>query len=239
MESLYADFDENVPRYVCTSCAKCSSLFGQSLCKVKNRGCCFYFPKFNLLNLQRMSKSSTGLSILNKILNNEGTEIFHYYIYAKGYFEKENYLRFINYQDLTEQEETVILQSHEFNVKDLTQFFRACPFVKEGVGCTIPPKFRATVCNFFICDEIKIYLTNKNLLNIYNSACENYSRWENWVNNSLILLLKNYNLNLKDNFNDCLHLLMETDLDEYEFPKLPDLLYELDKSYCSVAATKK
>ena len=76
---LLVKVDDSVPRFDCDECCKCTSKIAKSLCKFKNRGCCFYYPKFNLVDLQRMSKHSTGRSVLKRIIENN-TKIFNYYI---------------------------------------------------------------------------------------------------------------------------------------------------------------
>lgn len=214
MAKIYVDFDNGIPRYACNSCSSCNSLFGVSLCHIKNRGCCWYYPKFNLLDIQRMSKSIEGLSVLDKIVKNPGTIIYNYYIHAKGFFDKEGYTAYIKSGNMLEPD----------RVKDQTIFFRACPFVKDGLGCTLPPRYRSLICNFFICDEI--LNTFKDSIEPYIKERSSYSRWEEWENIGLTSVLKDKGLNLVDDFNEAISLLQSLPLDEYVFPKLDPIGFE-------------
>lgn len=216
MASIYVDFDNGIPRYVCKSCNSCNSLFGLSLCSVKNRGCCWYYPKFNLLDIQRMSKSIDGLLVLDKILKNPGTVIYNYYIHAKGYFDNEGYNAHIDSGNIIEPD----------RIEDQTIFFRACPFVKEGYGCTISPQFRSLICNFFVCDEILNMDSLKDSIEPYIKERSSYSRWEEWENSGLKSTLNDMGLNLVNNFNEVVTLLQKLPLEEYVFPKLDPIGFE-------------
>lgn len=206
---LYVAFHDNIPQYGCGYCNNCSSLFGTSLCKIKNRGCCFYFPKFTLYDIHKMVQSPQGEDILNFILTNNNTEIYHYYIHSKGYFEEESYNKNKN-----------TLNEDLCKVEDKTIFFRACPFVKEGMGCTIPAKFRSNVCNFFICDEVKSKLSSSPLFQKYEEECRKYSSFIKWENDGLELMLRHMNLDLINNFNQCINILKDLPLNQYEFPNI-------------------
>lgn len=207
---LTVEFDENVPRYSCDSCYNCTSKIGTSLCKVKNRGCCYYYPKFNLVDIQRMAKSPEGKEVLSKILRNEGSIINNYYIHAIGYFDKSGYEDYIN--NLVD----------DYAQWDYSLHFKACPFVEEGKGCSIPPRFRTPICNFFICSEIKQSACFENHVNIYEKSAQSYWRYYDWENNNLILALKDQHLTLKNDLHHTLDFLANMDSYEYEFPELPD-----------------
>ena len=38
MDKIFLKDADGMPQFGCTSCYKCSSIFGKSLCKIKNRG---------------------------------------------------------------------------------------------------------------------------------------------------------------------------------------------------------
>ena len=119
MVKVQLKFDQGNPQYDCSSCCNCQSIFGKSLCSIKNRGCCWYFPKFTLHEIHKMAIDKEGLSILNLIMNLPKVEVHNYYIHAIGYFDELGYKEYI-------------IQSEEkdyANVRDKSIFFRACPFV--------------------------------------------------------------------------------------------------------------
>ncbi|WP_294129699.1 hypothetical protein [uncultured Clostridium sp.] len=89
MGKIFLSNTNGVPQIGCSTCYECNSIFGKSLCEVKKRGCCWYFPKFNLYEIQKMAKSSDGLEILKKIINMPNTVVYNYYIHAKGFLMKK------------------------------------------------------------------------------------------------------------------------------------------------------
>jgi hypothetical protein len=216
MGKISVEFDQNVPRYACTSCFNCTSIMGESLCKVKNRGCCWYFPKFTLVEIHRMSKTLEGLQTLDTVMKSPGSVVYQYYIHSKGYFDKEGYDKYLSTEyDLRE------------NIpKDSTIFFRACPFIKEGEGCTLPPKFRSYICNFFICDEVIKEVSSTNNYKKYVNECTSYSRWVDWENSSLERVLIDNKVNLVSNFSKTIEILQSIPLSEYEFASLEPVEYE-------------
>lgn len=214
MKKIYTDLDEGTPRYICSGCSNCSSVIGKSLCKVKNRGCCWYFPKFYLYDIQKMSKSMDGLIVLDKIRNNPDTEIYNYFIHGKGYFDKEGYDEYLKSNN---QVETEYIEDHSI-------FFRACPFVKPGRGCSLPPRFRTFVCNFFICKEIVESIKGNNIFKIYENERLRYSRWLDWENEGLRHVLTEKGITLAKDFDETVKFLQDLPIDEYQFPYLEPII---------------
>lgn len=255
MDKIFLKISDGTPQFGCTSCYKCSSIFGKSLCEIKNRGCCWYFPKFTLYDIQKMIKSSEGLKTLNMILNLPNVKVYNYYIHAIGSFDMDSYNKYIdnaytndlNYASaeevneirnaiISEQEEYLIYEEYnryDLTVKknihkprvinDVSMFFRTCPFVIEGKGCTLNEKFRTYICNFFICDEITDSIINNEIFKKYIKERESYVRWIKWENSSLQSLLVNNKINLIDNFSEVIYILKETEFNEYEFPNLNEI----------------
>lgn len=214
MDKIYLERYEHLgyARYICTSCTHCTSKMGISYCSIKMRGCCSYFPKFELIDVHRMVKSTDGLQVLKRILDNPGTVVYKYYLHAKGYFDQKGYLEYLkNGSD------------EDSDIKDKSIFFRACPFVKSGYGCTIPPVFRNYVCNFFICDEVMSNVDKKEVMQQYLEERARYARWVAWENMSLQRILSEYNLNFQCDFEGSIKLLQEIPLDIYEFPDLEEV----------------
>ncbi|AFK85486.1 MULTISPECIES: hypothetical protein [Thermoanaerobacterium] len=198
-------------RYVCTSCYHCESKMGISYCSIKMRGCCSYFPKFELVDIHRMVKSAEGLNVLKKIIDNPGTVVYNYYIHAKGYFDKEGYEKYIRTND------------DDNGIRDKTIFFRACPFVKSGFGCTIPPVYRNYVCNFFICDEVMNKVADDEIKEQYVRERERFVKWAEWENRSLEAILSEQHLNLRNNLEECIKVLQDIPLTIFEFPQLKEI----------------
>lgn len=210
MGKIFLTFDHDIPQYAYTGCSQCTSVEGISLCEIKNRGCCWYFPKFNLVDILRMSKSDEGLQILDRIKQNPKTIVYNYYIHTRGYFDRTGYEKYTKSNQ----------RSDEDIFNDHTIFFRACPFVKPGYGCTLPPRYRTTVCNFFICNKITNDASKHEEFKRYLTERSRYSRWVHWENTSLEYLLREKGLNLIDNFEGSIEFLRNTSLNTYEFPFL-------------------
>lgn len=214
MGKVYLDYCEGVPRLGCTDCGGCSSVMGTSLGRVTKRGCCSYFPEFNLAEIHRLVNLPGGRLAIDKILENPGTEIHHYYIHAKGSFENQSYEEYLKKDNLVETP-----------IKDHTIFFRTCPFVIPEKGCIFEPQHRSTVCNFFICSEILERHDRSDEFAHYIEARTRYSRWIYKESQELQHILYENGLNLCSDFEGCLELLSELPLDVYEFPDLLPVEY--------------
>lgn len=212
MDKVYLSMNEGVPQFVCTSCSNCHSLMGISMCSIQNRGCCSYFPKFELHDIHELSKTGEGMEILDQIRSLPGMIIYKYYIHAKGYFYEKGYNRFVNSQ-----------QASLYDIEDKTIFFRACPFVKPGKGCTLPVKFRHYICNIFICKEAIERAEKPELFNEYKRACDCYVRWLKRENDSLEMLLREENITMEEDFDEVIKYLRDLPIEHYEFPDLPEI----------------
>lgn len=213
MKEFYLDFHRGIPQYASTACRNCKSIMGKSLCSVKNRGCCWYFPKFTLVEIQRMVASLEGIDILNAIINNPGANVYNYYIHVKGDFDEASHKKFVADQDFNEVP------------KDISMFFRTCAFFKEGFGCSLPVRFRTHVCNFFICDELTEEASENKEFKLYLKERDSYVKFIQWENQYLESLMLEQGINLKDNFKEAIKILQVTPLSEYEFPKLDSVKY--------------
>ena len=217
MNSIWIDFNNNVPQISCNLCSSCTSLMGVSLCNIQNRGCCYYFPKFTLLDIHRMSKSLKGLNTLELIKNNPNTITKEFALHSKGHFDENRYKKHL--------EDDVIIGNGL--IKDQSVFFKACPFIKPNFGCTIDPEFRSLVCNFFICHEVLDSIGDKNLLERYLSERSSYANWCHWENEGLRHLLMENNINLINNYYKVIEYLQSIPLNIYEFPNLPKVDFNI------------
>lgn len=212
MVKIELKFAAGIPQYTCSSCGRCGSVFARSLCAIKNRGCCFYFPKFTLVEIHRMSKSSEGLKVLNNLLKLPGVKVYNYYIHATGYFDSAAYKRYLQSGQIS-----------QYKVRDKSIFFKVCPFVKPGKGCTLPPQYRNFICNSFICDEVVERVQECSAFRYYKDERVNYADWVQWENDSLRMQLEEKKLDLVDDLDGVIATLKGTPLRNYMFPDLPPL----------------
>ena len=178
---------------------------------------------FIILNLiqqiyKECLKHSTGRSVLKRIIE-KNTKIFNYYIQVIGYFDENGYNNFKNLNDNTSKKDA-------YEPDDNSIYFKACPFVIDGTGCSIPHQYRTPICNFFLCKEVKNKIKSKKLLNDYEEASRAYYRYYEWENQNLIELLEEKGPTLKDNFNEVIDFLSKIESYEYEFPSLQDFYKE-------------
>lgn len=210
MAFIFMNFDQGVPQLAYSGCAWCSSTMGISLCQTKNRGCCSYFPKFYPVELQRMSHSPEGLSVLDTILNHPGVDILDDHIVVKGSYD-------VILHDKMLKEGSI---PNDGCIQDSTVFFRTCPFVRSGLGCTLPPRYRAYVCNFFICREVLENPEYQHQIAPYLRERENYVRFLEWENNQLLRIIHEEGLTLRNNLKEVIDLLAKLPINQYEFPAL-------------------
>ena len=215
MGKIHVDYDSGMPQLACTDCGSCSSVMGKSLCGTVNRGCCHHYPEFTLAEIQRMMHLPDGRTALDAVLDNPDTLINNFNIHAKGYFDKQAYEKYISDDQLLETGA----------IRDHTIFFKTCPFVREGVGCILPVRFRTTVCNFFICSEILEMPEYYNDFKPYIEERMRYSRWIYRESAELQHILKENGINLVVDFEGSLKLLSQLSLSEYEFPMLEPVEY--------------
>ncbi|HEX2947779.1 MAG TPA: hypothetical protein VHT96_17720 [Clostridia bacterium] len=215
MGNIYITYDMGVPQIGCAECGKCNSIMGISLCSITARGCCHYFPEFTLVDIQRMTILEGGRKALDTILSYEGTVVNDFNIYCKGPFEKDAYDEYINSGNLLETG----------SIHDHTIFFRTCPFVVPGSGCTFPPRFRTTVCNFFVCSEILDNVYDRDRLQEYLKERSRYSRWVYRESGILQHLLEENGLSLKSDMDTALDFLSGLEPSSYDFPLLEPITY--------------
>jgi len=188
---------------------------GKSLCSIKNRGCCHYFPEFTLLDIQRMSVLEGGQKALDIILSNPGTTINRFSIYSKGPFDKEAYDKYIESGKLPEAGD----------IHDHTIFFRTCPFVIPGKGCRLPVRFRTIVCNHFLCREVLDTVEDRNMLEELLDERARYSRWVYRENGILEHILISNGLDLIRDFGASVRMLKEIELSSYDFPRFDPVTF--------------
>lgn len=214
MAYIYIDFDEGIPRLAYTGCSRCSSLIGMSLCNTKNRGCCYYFPKFYPVEIQRMCHSEKGLEVLKSIIEMPNVVLYDDYILVKGSYD------YILHQKMMKEG----LVPLDGNVKDTSVFFRTCPFVRSGMGCTLPPRYRSYVCNFFMCSEIIDNPAYKDKLTPYIRERDSYVRFLEWENNQLIMAMREEGITFVKKFDAAVEFLKDIAINHYEFPSLEPVI---------------
>ena len=135
----------------------------------------------------------------------------------KGFFDHKTYQE--NYNKALE-----IMADK--GIEDDTMFFGACAFVESGYGCKLPPRYRSSVCNLFICSDIEDHSTIAEDFKPYERERERYIRWEKWENEGLAHILAKQGCDLLSDFHRSIEILQDIPLDIYEFKKLDEILID-------------
>lgn len=210
MALIYISMDQGVPQLAYSGCSRCTSTMGISLCSTGNRGCCSYFPKFYPVEIQRMAHSPDGLEVLKTIRQHPSVECLEDHIVVKGEYDAL----------LHQKMQSEGLVPDDGYIQDSTVFFRTCPFVRSGMGCTLPARYRAYVCNFFICREVLENPSCKEQIAPYIREREKYVRFLEWENKQLLQAIQEKGLSLRKNFREVIRFLAELPINQYEFPAL-------------------
>lgn len=137
MHQIKYEVQENVPLFKCSICGKCSGfLEATSYLTIKSRGCCWYFPKYKLIDIKNIIDLGKT-DFIYKITNMPNSKIEKYFIEVLGYFDEEKYKKFkISHNDF-----------------DTKLFFRLRPFFGK-FGCSIDFTIRPHPCNLYLCREV-------------------------------------------------------------------------------------
>lgn len=196
MFCLSYHFEDNIPLFRCGLCGKCEGfLESKSLIHIKNRGCCWYFPKYTLMDIKNILQLNRR-DFIYEISKYKNTKISSFYIEVNGYFDEEG---FKNYQG-----------KEDFDTK---LFFRLCPFIGEN-GCSIDYKLRPHPCNLYLCREVIEFC--KEQYDIYSRERRDYYSYMNYYNEVIKARLKEEKLDLISNFDMSIKLIEEIEVPKFE-----------------------
>lgn len=155
MNKLQYENTNNIPVFKCNFCGHCSGILeATSYTNIKNRGCCWYFPKYNLVDMKNIITLGKK-NFVYVLLNMKNAVINKYSIEVKGTFDEEKYLEFIKENP----------NSIEDNF-DPKLFFKVCAFSRPD-GCHLDFSLRPHPCNLYLC---------RTVINRCGEVYKNYSR---------------------------------------------------------------
>jgi hypothetical protein len=176
----------------------------------KKQGMLLLLPEVLPVEIQRMCHSEEGTALLYSIVSMPNTVIYDDHILVKGSYD-------IILHDKMMREGLVPVDG---NVTDTSVFFKTCPFVRSGSGCTLPPRYRSYVCNFFLCREILENPEYKDKLEPYVRERNNYVRFLEWENNQLFTAMNEEGLSFRKNLDGAIEFLKNLEINQYDFPLL-------------------
>ncbi|OBR92421.1 MULTISPECIES: hypothetical protein [Clostridium] len=210
-------FTNNIPLFKCDICGNCSNFVESiSYTNIKNRGCCWYFPKYNLVDIKNIINNGNinFIYYLSSIPNC----VESYDIRVKGTFFKNQY---DNYTE----------NNIKYSDFDSSLFFRLCPFLKKD-GCKLSFSLRPHPCNLYLCREA-IQLAGKEYT-MYSRERKDYYAYCNYFNECLKEDLKSNNTTLSDNLEESLDILNSSTLPPFQPRKLQNIY--IDYSTCHHSA---
>lgn len=199
----------NTPIFKCSFCKNCTSMESTNMLGIK-RGCCFYFPKYSLMDIKNII--SFKKDFLFKLIANENVITHDYFIEVKGTFDKTAYINFL--KNSTEEELS------KYGNFDKTLFFKKCFFITSK-GCSIDFRLRPHQCNLYLCR--KLAENHDHMCQKYSRERKDYFAYCNYINIMLTEYLEDEHLTLKGNFKQSVNFLEKIDIDNFSFSKLENL----------------
>lgn len=197
---------ENIPVFKCSFCNNCHCLESKNAFNI-HRGCCFYFPKYNLFDIKNLINFNK--SFLFKLIQMKNSVIHNFYIEVQGDFDNKKYEDFL--KNNTDEN---LSKYSDFDPK---LFFKKCCFVTEH-GCKLNFKLRPHQCNLYLCREV---IENCNdSYSKYSRERKDYFAYCNFVNMILQGELYKNHVNLKTDLQKSIAILEKTKIDTFDFSKL-------------------
>lgn len=212
-QNIYYEVTNNTPIFKCSSCKNCTSMESTNMLNI-NRGCCFYFPKYSLIDIKNIINFKKDF--LFKLIRKKNVTVNNYFIEVAGTFDKTAYQRFI--KNTSEEELS------KYTGFDKTLFFKKCFFITPK-GCSIDFRLRPHQCNLYLCR--KLAESSNYLLKNYSKERKDYFAYCNYIDITLSQYLKDNLLTLKNNFKQSVNFLEKIKIDNFFFSKLENVSYSL------------
>lgn len=213
MFTLSYEFHDNIPVFKSNFCGKCSGVLeSTSLVNRTMRGCCWYFPKYTLVDIKNII-SHGRIDFIHSLLKLEYSHISQYFIEVTGRFDSES---FFNYSRTVE------------NMPDFDNklFFRLCPFCGTH-GCNIDFSLRPHPCNLYLCRTM-IEKCNDSYLPFSKERRDYYS-YCNYFDESIKQELKYNRVDLISNTEASLSVIENFEMPDFEPRKLDKLIFFSEK----------
>lgn len=221
MYKLEYNFDHNTPLFRSNFCGNCSGFIeSTSYASVKNRGCCWYFPKYTLMDIKNIINSRKK-SFVYELLNMKNCKITHYYIIAEGEFNKEEYHNYL---------ESDLNYDSDFDNK---LFFRLCPFATSK-GCSIDFTLRPHPCNLYLCREILSMCGDA--YKEYSKERRDYYSYMNYFSETLKYALIEEEVDLLNNPLKAIEVIEKADIPAFLPRELTSICFDSSKNHSNIIA---
>lgn len=217
---LKYEMHDNIPVFKSNLCGKCTNMLeSTSYASAMNRGCCWYFPKYTLVDIKNIL-SIDKKDYLLSIIKNDFCTMNSYSFELKGYFNKNSYEQYMNHKEHKNQS--------DFDEK---LFFKICPLAAKK-GCSIDFSLRPHPCNLYLCREIVNIC--KNQYENYKKERKDYFAYCNYFDEVLREELDCNNINLINDFDKSLAAIENYDLPLFEPRSLAPIMFNMHNSDLSL-----
>lgn len=202
MYKLEYSFIKNTPIFKSNFCGNCSSFVeSTSYATIKNRGCCWYFPKYTLMDIKNVIDSGSK-EFIYELLNSKNSKVGQYYIISEGEFNEEKYSDYL--KDMLDSNESL-----DFDSK---LFFRLCPFATSK-GCSIDFALRPHPCNLYLCREMLPMCGEA--YKEYSEERKDYYSYMNYFSDTLRYALIDEEVNLLKNPLRAIEIIENTEIPKF------------------------
>jgi hypothetical protein len=199
MFTLSYEFKNNIPVFHCNICGHCNNFIESTSHINVNRGCCWYFPKYTLMDIKNIINVGK-IDFIYSLFKNTKAAISQYFIQVQGFYDKNKYN--------TYNENNLPISNFDSKL-----FFKSCPFIGER-GCTINFQLRPHPCNLYLCREV--IKESGELYKKYSLERKDYYSYCNYFNESLKYELIDNNTDLLQNASKSLNIIEKTDVPTYD-----------------------
>lgn len=206
MFTLSCEFKNNVPIFHCSVCGNCKGFVESTSYININRGCCWYFPKYTLMDIKNIINMGK-IDFIYWLIKNANSTISQYFIQVQGFYD-------------TIKHKLYCENNTPASGFDSKLFFRVCPFMGR-TGCTINFQLRPHPCNLYLCR--KIIKKSGESYKIYSRERKDYYSYCNYFNDSLKYELMDNDTHLLKNSSKSLEIIKAFPIPTYEPINLPEI----------------
>ncbi|WP_279146564.1 hypothetical protein [Clostridium tyrobutyricum] len=208
--SLNYSFYNNIPVFKCDSCGKCSNTIESiSYTSIKNRGCCWYFPEYRLIDIKNIIDNNK-FSFIHYLVSLPNCLLRNYSIKINGTFLKNKYKDFKN---------SCFKKYSNF---DSSLFFKLCPFSSKN-GCSLNFLLRPHPCNLYLCREIINLCSEK-----YKPYCDerkDYFAYCNYFDECIKQDLIDNHVSLISNINKAIEVIKNCHIEKFNSRYLKPIIF--------------
>ena len=200
--------------FLCSSAAQCGCCSGIETENIfaANRGCCFYFPQYTLIDLRTVAAIDPGF--IDALQANPNSVIHEDHLVVHGFYNQAAHDVFRLDAEARDQK--------KYQGFDTSLQFRKCAFCTEA-GCSIAFRLRPHPCNLYLCRGVIDRCSEP--YRAYSRERKDYFAYCHYMNEILADELAHRGLSLTADFTGSIAALIDTPIDTFEFADLAPIRY--------------